>query len=237
MTDEIESMNLAVRDFNENGLYLIFPDSSRLVLSREKIEQFAAHFLEDPVKVPPSCKKAVDFQACSVCPMKDSDEFCHALRPTLPFLEMIDRYVSFDKVIAVFKGKNSELVHLRNTTMQRALQYVSMLSLIHYCEVGRSYAKYFLGLMPLMEGKEVAERIYLNIYWHCRGDASRIKEIVTKFFEEIKITSACQIKRLNTICKSDPFLNAFAITQAVTELVSMVNDKTLEKSFSDFEKE
>lgn len=237
MANEMESMKLSLDEFNENGLHLIFSDSSRMVLSKEKIEQFSAQFLEDPAKVPPSCKQAVDFQNCSICPKRGTGEFCAALRPTLPFFDMMDRYVSFDEVTAVIKEQNSELLHVRKTTMQKALQYLSVLSLIHYCEVGQNYAKYFLGVMPLMEAKEVAERIYLNVFWHCRGAIEKTKEIIEKFAEEIRHTSACQISRLNTICKNDVFLNAFAITQVVTELVSMLNDEALEKSFRDFGKE
>ena len=232
----MEAVNLSLNDFNEDGLYLIFPDSSRVVLSKEKIEQFASQFLEDPAKVPASCKKAVDFQNCVICPKRGTGEFCDALRPTLPFLEMIDRYVSFDKVTVVFKEKNSGLLHVRNTDMQKALQFLSMLSLIHYCEVGHSYAKYFLGVMPLMEIEEVAERIYLNIYWHCRGDVPKMKEIIGKFSQEIRHTSQCQIRRLGTICKNDAFINAFVLTQLVADLVSMMNDDDLTKSFNDFEK-
>lgn len=230
------TLNLSLNDFNEDGLYLVFSDSNQLFLSKEKIEQFASQFLEDPAKVPSSVKKAVDFQNCSICPKRGTGEFCEALRPTLPFLEMIDRYVSFDKVTVVFKEKDSEMLHVRYTTMQRALQYLSVLSLIHYCEVGKGYAKYFLGVMPLMETKEVAERIYLNVYWHCQGAAPKMKEIIEKFVKEIRYTSACQINRLGTICKNDAFLNAFVITQVVTELVEMINDDTFAKSFNDFEK-
>lgn len=237
MANETEAVNLPFNEFSEEGLYLIFPDQSRMAITQEKVEQFAVQFLEDPAKVPLSVKKAVDFQACSICPKRHTGEFCHALRPTLPFLEIADRYISFDKVAAIFRGKNNELFHVRTTTMQMALQYVSVLSLIHYCEVGRKYLKYFLGIMPLMEIKEMAERIYLNIYWYWRGDVQKTEKIIAKFVEEVRITSSCQIKRLNTICKNDPFLNAFALTQAATEMVSMVNDEALEKSFGEFEKE
>jgi len=237
VTDEMKSVNLSLSDFSEHGLYLIFPDQSRLVITREKIDRFASEFLQDPAKVPPSVKQAVDFQNCSICPNRETGEFCVALRPTLPFLERIDQYLSFHEVTVVFRGKNSDLLHVRTTTMQRALQYVSTLSLIHFCEVGREYLKYFFGIMPLMEAKEVAERIYMNIYWCCRGDLPKAEGVIAKFVEDIRTVSACQIKRLNTICKSDPFLNAFAITQVATGLVSLISDKTLEKSFNDFEKE
>lgn len=233
----MEIADLSLNDFNDEGLYLIFPDSFRIVLTKEKIEQFASLFLDDPEKVPLSCKEAVDFHNCAICPKKGTGEFCVALRPTLPFLGMIDRYVSFDKVIAVFKEKNSELLHVRSTTMERALQYLSVLSLIHYCEVGKGYAKYFLGVMPLMDLQGVAERIYLNIYWQCRGDAPRMKAVIEKFVAEITCTSKCQHSRLATICKNDAFLNAFVLTRVVADLILMMDDESIQKAFNDFEGE
>ena len=72
--------------------------------------------------------KAVDaFQRCSICPNKRKDDFCNAIRTVFPFLEMMDKYVSFDKVTAVYKENTTNLLHVTSTTMQKALKYVSLL--------------------------------------------------------------------------------------------------------------
>jgi len=58
--------------------------------------------------------------------------------------------------------------------MQEALQFVAIFSLMYYCEVGKQYWKFFLGIHPLMDPEEMITRIHLNIYWDCKGDKQKV---------------------------------------------------------------
>jgi len=229
------SLLLNFEDYQEEGLYLFFRDGNHLEITKHFIDRFSAEFLRDPVQVPSRVKQAFDFQACPVCPEKDKGEFCHALRPTLPFVELLDKYSSFEPVTVVMKWFGAEELYLRRTTLQKALQYISMLSLIYYCEVGRKYWKYFYGVHPLMKVSEAAERIYMNIFWIARGDAIEVERIVQQFKEEITMIAECQEKRLRLISSKDSLLNAFVLTQLISEIVSRNVEKVLKRDMNAFE--
>ncbi len=118
--------------------------------------------------------------------------------------------------------------------MQDALKYVSILSLLRDDFVLQKYWKYYFGVIPIMGGKEVATRVYLNMYWLHKGDPGQVKETIKKFGEELKVSTANQVRRLNLVCKNDAFLNAFVNTQLVAQfLINM--EVILTKSFSEFE--
>ena len=156
-------------------------------------------------------------------------------RRILWFLDIVDQYVSYDKVIAVYKGNEDHLVHVKATTMQDALKYVSILSLLRYNLVLQKYWKYYYGIIPIMGGREVATRVYLNMYWLHKGNLGEIKEMIKKFGEELRVSSTNQVKRLNLVCKNDAFVNAFVNTQLVTQFLVNI-EGILTKSFDDFEK-
>jgi hypothetical protein len=84
-----------------------------------------------------------------------------------------------------------------------------------------------------MSGREVASRVYLNMYWLHKGNLEEIKEIIKRFGEELKVSSANQVRRLNLVCKNDAFLNGFVNTQLVTQILTHIED-ILAKSFSEF---
>jgi hypothetical protein len=153
----------------------------------------------------------------------------------LPFLDIVDKYVSYDRVIAVYKGNEDKLVHVKATSMQDALRYVSILSLLRYNLVLQKYWKYYYGIIPIMGGREVATRVYLNMYWLHKGNLEEIKGMIKRFGEELRVSSTNQVKRLNLVCKNDAFVNAFVNTQLVTEFL-IHEEEILAKSFDDFEK-
>lgn len=233
---EKKSIALDLSDYAEKGLYLILKDASRLVLTRKNIEKVTAEFWNDPQGLPLRIKETIEFQRCPFCPLKGRNGFCDALRPILPFLEVIDKYVSFDKVTAIFKGEEKDLLYVSQTTMQEALKYISVLSLMQYCQVGRKYWKFYFGIIPLMGGKEAAMRLYLNIYWLYKKDKEEIEKIIAKFNEEIRISAQNQVKRLNLLCKNDAFLNAFVNAQIGIEFLSLNMEDILKVSFENFEK-
>jgi len=233
---EDKTLNLNLPDFAQEGLYIIFPDSTRLELTKQNIEAVSEDFWRGPSKISDEMKKAIDFQKCYFCPRKNQEDICDAIRPVLPFLGKIDKYVSFDKVIAAYKSPQDDLLHIKETTMQDALQYVSILSLLRYNMVLRKYWKYYYGVIPLMAGKEAACRIYINMYWQHKGDKKELDKIVAQFKEELTVSSENQVKRLNLVCKNDAFMNAFVNTQIVSEFLDMDIGKTIQESISEFEK-
>ena len=170
-------MDLALDKYTEKGLYLVFPDSTSLELTRSNIERLAAQYWDDPASIPPDVKTSAEIKRCDISPVKEKPGLCDALRPVLPFLKEVDKYISFDKVTAIYKGDKKEDLYVSETTMQEALKYVSILSLMYYCQVGRQYWKYFHGIIPFMSPKEIALRIYLNMYWFHKGDKEAINKL------------------------------------------------------------
>ena len=152
-----KALNLNLGDYEKRGLYIIFKDGSTLELSDERVEKITREYWEDPARIPPEVKKATDFQRCDFCPIKEAGGVCNALRPVLPFLEIVDRYVSHDKVIALYKGHRKEIYRIADSSMQAALLYLSTLSLTHHCQAAAPFRKYFYGGNPLMSAKEAIQ--------------------------------------------------------------------------------
>ena len=232
---ENETLSLRLSDFEKEGLYLLFPDSTKLELTKENIAKVTDSYWRDPTKIPEDKRKAVEFQKCYFCPHKNEEDICDSIRPMLPFLDIVDKYVSYDEVIAIYRGNEGRLVHVRATTMQDALRYVSILSLLRYNLVLQKYWKYYFGIIPIMSGREVATRVYLNMYWLHKGNLEEIKGMIKRFSEELRVSSTNQVKRLNLVCKNDAFMNAFVNTQLVTEFLIHEED-LLAKSFDKFER-
>lgn len=207
--------------FSEPGLFLVWPDGHRLDLTRARIESHARAMLDDPSRIPANVKAAADYQACDICPQRDTAEICHSIMTALPFMDEIDRYMSYDAVVAVFRGEESDYLHVIETTMQEALKYVSILALTHYCEVGRKYGRYFVGVDPLMPPPTIAAALYRNIYVDALGNMPEIESIIRTMQDEILHTTRCQTKRLRLISKRDAFLNAFVATHTTAELLFM----------------
>lgn len=221
-------------DHKQPGLYLTLKDATRILLTRENVEKITKEYWQNPDKIPLAVKNAVKFQRCPFCPVK-KDDFCDALRPVLPFMDVMDNYNSFDEVSAVYKGDDRELHHLSFTTMQRALRYISTLSLMRYCWVGRKYWKYYTGIIPVMGTDEIANRIYLNMYWVHEGDRNRVDQLIATLKSEISITARNQVERLRLFCKNDAFLNAFTLTHLVSDVLNEYKDTNLLEQMKKFE--
>jgi hypothetical protein len=146
-------LNLRLSDFEKEGLYLLFPDSTRLELTKENIEKVTNRYWQDLTKIPEDKRKAVEFQRCHFCPHKDKEDICDAIRPVFPFLDIVDQYVSYDKVIAIYKGSEGKSAHISATTMQDALKYVSILSLMRYDLVLQKILEILLWHYPDYERK------------------------------------------------------------------------------------
>ena len=236
MAEEEVTISVPLKDYEQPGLYLTLKDSTRLVLTRENIEKVTMEYWTNLDKIPPNVRQAVEFQRCGFCPLKGTENFCDALRPILPLLDVVDNYNSFDEVTAIYKGDEKGLCHISYTTMQRALRYVSNLSLMEYCRVGRRYGRYFFGIIPILGTEHVADRLYLNMYWIHEGNKEALDRLISKMSEEITITTQNQMRRLRLICKNDAFLNALVLTHLITDVLLENKDMRLRDLLETFEK-
>jgi hypothetical protein len=226
-----EVINLRLGDYEQEGLYIILEGSSPFVLTRSNIEQTAKKFWEDPGKINSKVKAAAEFQRCDFCPLRKTGGLCDAIRPTFPFLDALDKYVSHDQVTAVYRDDKGGLF-VNRTTMQKALRYLSVLSLVYYCQVTRKYWKHFWGIMPLTEAQEIAARLYLNFFYLNNGSKRATDKSILKFKEEITITSGNQVKRMNLVCDNDAFMNAFVNTQIITDILSFDIGRLVDEEFN-----
>ena len=226
-----KAINLQPGDYEQEGLYIILEDSKPLGLTRSNIKQTAKKFWADPSKINSKVKAAAEFQRCDFCPLRKTGGLCDAIRPTFPFLDAFDKYLSYNQVTAVYKDdKGGFFVH--RTTMQKALRHLSVLSLVYYCQVTRKYWKHFWGIMPLMEAQEVAARLYLNFFYLSDGNKRVANKGISKFKEEIMITSRNQVKRMNLVCDNDAFMNAFVNAQIITDILSFDIGKLVDEGFN-----
>lgn len=210
---------LDITQFADPGLYLLWADGRRLDLTRDRIAALTRAMLDNPEKIPPQVKAAAAYRACDICPQRDTAEICHSIMTALPFMDDIDRYMSYDRVVAVFRGEGDDILSVIETTMQEALKYVSILGLTQYCEVGKTYAPYFAGINPLMPPPAIAAAVYRNIYVDARGDAAKVEAIVRAMQEQILHTTRCQVERLRLISRRDALLNAFVSTHTTIQFV------------------
>lgn len=205
--------------FQKEGLYLVFDDGTRVEFIKDQIESLAEEYWNDPEKIPPEVKKTLAFQPCDHCPQHGNDVLCKALRPLLPYVESVDRYMSYDEVTAVFRQKNPDRLHVSRTTTQEALVYLSILCMLHYCEMSERYKDYIRDVRPLMDGEEICRRIYSNIYLIHEGNEEKMASVIPEFKREVFESAECLADRLGMICSRDAFVNAFVNANAVVNLL------------------
>lgn len=218
--------------FKEEGLYLFFPDGDCISITKNYINNYFQMVWHDSFMFPPQVKKATKLAFCAHCPGKAlGEEYCVAIRPILPFLEKIDKYMSYNEVTAVLKTDFPSVISIRQTNLQNALGYLSLLSLIQYCETNRKYWPYYFGVNPLAHHEQALSQIYLNIFWINNGDKDKTLKAIDSFSNEIRISDECLTRRLQLICKNDAFLNAYANTQMSADFLSWDAENILETAF------
>lgn len=206
-------------EFPEAGLYLRGENGVRLDLTNRRIHAEALRCLNDPTVLPPEMKAAAEYAPCPVCPARNSAKICHALAPTLPFMQTVDRFHSHDRVTAVFRPNRSPVLEVTECDIQCALQAVTILSLTDYCEVGLRYARFFDGVSPLISAERLASQVMRNVYWYCQGDLDALRKAMARFEGDLRVTIHCQINRLRLVCKRDAFVNAFIRTMTFIDLM------------------
>jgi hypothetical protein len=210
---------LDTAEFREPGLYLLWPDGSRIELTRCAVEEAARAMLDDPARIPPRVRAASEYQPCDICPHRETAVICSAIMPALPYVEEIDRYLSYDAVTAVSRGARDGHLRVAETTMQQALQFVSILSLTSWCEVGRKYGALFEGIDPLTPAEEIAVTMLQRLHLEHRGDLAAVSAVAGVMQEELLHTTRCQLARLRLISWGDALPNAFVAAHATAELL------------------
>lgn len=224
-------LSLTFSEFDRKGLYLIFGDSTVLPLTESNVADVTRRFWEDPSKISPEVRKHANFYPCALCPEAGNGVMCYAIRPVLPFLENIDRYFSHDRVIAVYRGDEDQILHIAESDMQNALNYICMLSILYYCRTGMRYKKYYHGVIPIMSFAQAVEKIYLNIYWLHKGKTREISRFLKQFQYDISAISGNAMKRLELLCKKDALLNAFYSMHMAVDFLAMEKHNVLNKAF------
>jgi hypothetical protein len=83
-----------------------------------------------------------------------------------------------------------------------------------------------------MEAQEVAARLYLNFLYLSDGSKRGADKSISRFKEEITITSRNQVKRMNLVCDNDAFMNAFVNTQIIADILSFDIGKLVDEGFN-----
>jgi len=203
----------------DSGLYLLWPDGKRMELTRAYIDTCTQRMLADPDRIPLSVRAAAAYRPCDICPERDRAVICHAIMPVLPFLAEVDRYMSYDKVTAVYREDGSDILNVVETSMQDALKFICILSVTQCCEVGHKYQRYFAGVNPLMQPDEMADAVYRNIFLDEDGDRERVAVTIVRMREELLHTTRCQMARVQLVCQHDAFLNAYVSTYVVIQIL------------------
>jgi hypothetical protein len=214
-------VKLELSNFSRRGLYIILENLKQIDFTDENIKKITEYYWNDSDKISYSIRKAVDFQRCDFCQLKNDNDndICNAIKPILPLIDFIKEYKSFDKVTAVYVD-NKNIVHVSYTTMQEALKYLSMISLLDYCLEAKLYKKYYYGVNPLLNPEEIAKRLYINAFWINR-DIIETTKFIKEFTKKMTVTSVNQIKRINQVCQKDSLANAFVNTQLSSMLMSL----------------
>jgi hypothetical protein len=206
------------------GMYLHFEDGGRLDISKEHVRRLADEYWNNPSKLPPRIRQDDAFRTCSVCPFVGQDVFCSAIKPLLPFLEQMDRFHSYDKVTAVYVRKGG-IESVSETNMQKALQYVTNMAIFEYCEDAKLYQQYFVGIEPFMDLKEAVSCLFRNINQLNQGDREKVHIVIDELRHAVTVTTKSCVSRLNLLCRSDAFINAYVKTQILAEMLAVNPDK------------
>lgn len=215
---DAKTITLECEKYKDKGLY-IASGGLLFKLTDNVIEEAVESYWSDYPSLPELIREHENFQRCANCPSQEG--LCDALKAISPLSKYIDKYKSFDKVVAIYKGDASKSLFVTETTMQNALQCTVMHSLTKFCKGLEQYKKYFEGILPTLESQEMAQQIYLNAYFIHEADQSRIDDFIESFEADFTEVVKRVVNRLRLVCENDPFLNAFVGFHTVAQFLSM----------------
>ncbi len=225
----ISQLTFIREDFTDPGLYILFKDDNSYHFSPKVIEQLSQEYWGDENKISEKTKGSFEFAKCGFCPDDRSSEICNGLKPLLPLIEMMEKYMSYEEVTAVFRNTDKSLI-VKETTLQVALDYITMLSIMEYCEMTGTFSNYFDGVNPFSNRtvKQTCHQIYLNILHENQGNIAKTIKELNFFAERLKSSSNNRIRRLNLITTSDALANSFVRNTLSAQLLNL-KAKNLEK--------
>lgn len=219
------------KNLEPDVLHLFFEDGKKVSFSPQAILDCAQSAWQNPERFPEEVKKAVDMEACDVCPLKGSVDLCHAIFPILLFLPAFDKHVSYERVTIVMIDGKTKAARVQETSLQEALQPISILCLTNYCELGHKYHELFRGVDPFMSPDELVMCLTMNAFWLANGSKAVGEKRLKELFEELDVTIQCQMKRIGLISSGDAFLNAFVRTHILTKLSYLRGFALVDKAF------
>lgn len=222
--------------YQEPGLTLLFDDGQVVDLSFRAVNSAAERLEHDLSAISAEQRAAVKFNVCKVCPARHTAAMCHALPAILPFLDELNPHKSYKHVYAMYVEsgveKEEPVIHLSRTSLQRALHFVAMQSVLSFCEIGRLYRKYFSGIVPFSSPKTIAERIYANVMLEKNGSQDEVHKTLQAMCNDLSVTMECQIKRVRLVSRSDAFANAFVNLHLALYLLKQENLDRVREEFS-----
>lgn len=225
-------MQITTECFKKEGMYLFFPNGESMDFSVENVRKVSEEIWNDPAMLPQQMREHVDFKVCSVCPFRGQEVLCSAMKPLLPFLEQIEKFVSYDRATAVYVHRDGEITIVQ-TDLQQGLQYLTNMSLFEYCENAKQFRHYFRGIRPFMKLEEAITRLVLNITLFHRDDSQKVEKVIKELRYHVTVASRSCVRRLGVMCKSDAFKNAYAKTQCFTEFLSINPESLIEAYFNE----
>lgn len=213
--------------YRDEGMYVHCENGTVFNFSLKNVELLADEYWNNPEKINPEIRHNELFKTCSVCPYRGDDVLCSAIKPLLPFLENLNDFKSFDPVTVVFRDAN-KVISVKETDMQNALQYLTDMSVFQYCEDMKRYKEYYSGIRPLRSTHENVQTLLLNIFWKSDGNKDKTRNTIKDLHKSIDITTRNCIDRINLICRSDAFKNAYIRTHILGDLIQGYSEKFLE---------
>jgi len=163
----IEEIKTFLESHRDAGLSLLFDDGHEVDLTYDTVHVAAKKLEQDFDAIPADRRAAAEFSPCRVCPARETVVMCHALPAILPFLDALNPYRSHLPLTVVYVERDTKdgdgMLHMRRTTLQRALQYIAMESVLGYCEVGRLYFKYFSGIIPFASAETISAESFRSL--------------------------------------------------------------------------
>ncbi len=221
-------------DLEPDVLHLFFEDGQRIAFSPQEVLERTRCAWEDPEVFPIEVKKAVELEPCEVCPLKDQVDLCHAIFPILHFAQAFDGRRSYERVTLVMRDSETKTLRIQETSVQEAVQPISILSLTNYCELGHKYHELFYGVMPFLTPNELILRLTMNAFWLADGNREAAEARLKSLFEDLDVTIQCQMERIRLVTKSDAFLNSFVRTHILAKLSHVTGAAVVDKAFEAF---
>lgn len=220
----IHAIQQLVDRYKEAGLTIFFDDGQVVDLTYRAVNAAAERLEHDQDAIPADRRSAAEFLPCKVCPARHTAAMCHALPAILPFLDELNPHKSYKHVYALYVEKgdeqNSPVLHASSTSLQRALHFVAMQSVLSFCEIGRLYRRFFSGVIPFSSSETIAERIYANVMLDNNGRLEEVEKTLQSMRADLTVTMQCQIKRVYLVTRSDAFANAFVNLHLALQLLA-----------------